>query len=62
MVTTGFKGSSMRCSLNIFFEKYKTKMSVLASQHSIFKTINKASVQAWWVGLHSSMELYIDIV
>lgn len=37
-------------------------MSVLASQHSIFKTINKASVQAWWVGLHSSMELYIDIV
>lgn len=37
-------------------------MTVLSSQCSIFKNINKASVQARWVVLDSSMELYIDIV
>lgn len=60
MVTIGFKGAP------IFFYNLQSidrqKWQCLSSQRCIFKNINKASVQAWWVGLSSSMELYIDIV
>ena len=63
MVTDGFKGPSMGCSLNIFFLSINRQKCQCWQVRTVFlKNINKASVQAWWVGLHPSIELYIDIV